>query len=102
MENKVLKKVEKSAPKASQNKKKISKEAPASAVKVMDALSMSFYGDSTLKKRKQIILDECPLEDTLSPLHSKVHKSNSKNVTKRSSKKIKPEPKFSLPLGKER
>lgn len=55
---------------------------------------MSFYGDSTLKKRKQIILDSCPIEDTLNHGPSKTHKSSSKNITKRSVKKIKPEPKF--------
>ena len=60
----------------------------------MDALSMSFYGDSTLKKRKQIILDSCLIEDTLNHGPSKTHKSSSKNITKRSVKKIKPEPKF--------
>lgn len=59
----------------------------------MDALSMSFYGDSTLKKRKQIILDACPLEDTLSQGTKNGHRS-SKNITKRSLKKIQPEIKF--------
>ena len=65
----------------------------------MSTLSMSFYDDSTLKKRKQIILDSCPAETNIY-FEPKKEKNNSKMVNKRSVKKVKAEPKYELPLGK--
>ena len=62
---------------------------------------MSFYDDSTLKKRKQIILDSCPADPNIH-IEPKKEKNSSKITNKRSVKKVKVEPKYELPLGKER
>ena len=67
----------------------------------MNALSMSFYDDSTLKKKKQVILDSCPAENNLQ-FSQKKDKNTSRTINKRSARKTKVEQKYELPLGKEK
>ena len=82
-------------------KKKSHRELSQTNTNAVNALSMSFYDDSTLNKKKQIILDCGPGDPTGHPLISK-NKNSSRNVNKRSVKKIKPSPKYDTPLGKEK
>jgi hypothetical protein len=65
----------------------------------MTALSLSFYDDSTLRKKKQVILDTSPLEPSR-PRFKRPPSHPSK--PKQSSRKLKPELGCEFPLGKER
>ena len=67
----------------------------------MNTLSMSFYDDSTIKKKKQIILDSCPIEDT-HKIKTPKPRPTSRTNSKRSNKKVKAEIRIELSLEKEK